>query len=129
MSDLFSLLEDIAEQLPGCQMASIVDLESGMQLASVGEHDAAATAGADAFQSELYRRAAELVERLDAEGPIETVVLESNGTTFVSEPIGESGYFWHVATEANTTLGFTRAVMRKYRGRVLEGVEALVGDY
>lgn len=127
MSDLFSLLKDISEQLPGCQMVSIVDRATGMQLASVGSDDSASSAGADAFQSELYRRAAALVEQLD-EGPVETVVLESDGTTFVSEPIGESGYFWHVATRDDTTLGFTRAIMNKNRARVLEGVEGLIGD-
>lgn len=127
MSDLFSLLNDISEQLPGCQMVSIVDGRTGMQLASVGQHDNASSAGADAFQSELYRRAAELADAFDDEA-VETVVLESAGTTFVSEPIGESGYFWHVATRDDTTLGFTRAIMGKNRARVLEGVEGLVGS-
>jgi hypothetical protein len=91
--------------------------------------DAAANAaGADAFQSELYRKVGELVPVLDCEGPLKSVVLESEGTTFVSEPVGETGYFWHVATDADATLGFTQAIMRKFRTRVLDSVNALVGD-
>ncbi len=128
MSDLFSVLEDLSAQLPGCKMASIVDLESGMQLACVTQADAAGAAGADAFQSELYRRVEQLVPSLGADGPLESVVLESGETTFVSEPIGGTGYFWHVATASKTTLGFTQAIMRKFRTRILESVTALVGD-
>lgn len=128
MPDLFSDLEDLSAQLPGCKMASIVDLESGMQLACITDADAAGAAGADAFQSEMYRRVEQLVPTLGADGPLESVVLVSEQTTFVSEPIGHTGYFWHVATDTKTTLGFTQAIMRKYRTRILESVTALVGD-
>lgn len=98
-----------------------------MQLACVADEDSAAAAGADAFQSELYRNAAGLLPLVHSDGPIETVVLESDGTTFVAEPIGDSGYFWHVATDADTTLGFTQAIMRKNRNKVLDGVRELLG--
>lgn len=126
--DLFSVLEDLSAQLPGCKLASIVDLESGMQLASVAPGNAAGAAGADAFQSELYRHLEELVPTLDCDGPLEAVVLESSETTFVSEPVGNTGYFWHVATDGSTTLGFTQAIMRKYRTRIADSVHALVGE-
>jgi predicted regulator of Ras-like GTPase activity (Roadblock/LC7/MglB family) len=128
MADLFSVLQDLSAQLPDCKMASIVDLESGMQLACVADGVAANAAGADAFQSELHRKVGELVPTLDCEGLLESVVLESDETTFVSEPVGETGYFWHVATGTDTTLGFTQAIMRKYRGRVLDSVNDLVGE-
>lgn len=127
MSDLFSLLKDISDQLPGCVMASIVDQTTGMQLAAVSEGDQAAAAGADAFQSELYREATNLVPLIGAKGEVESIVLETEGKTLVAEPIGETGYFWHVATDGETTLGFTQAIMRKFRSRVLEDVTELVG--
>lgn len=108
-------------------MASIVDLESGMQLASVAGALSAQAAGADAYQSELYRRINGLVEVLGAEGAPEMVVMECDQSTFVSELVGESGYFWHIATDVSTTLGFTQAIMRKFRGRVTESVYELTG--
>ncbi|QDG49808.1 hypothetical protein FIV42_03355 [Persicimonas caeni] len=126
--DLFTVLEDLSAKLPGCKLASIVELESGMQLACVTAEDAAGAAGADAFQSELFRHLEELVPTLDCDGPLESVVLESSDTTFVSEPVGNTGYFWHVATDGSTTLGFTQAIMRKYRTRIADSVHALVGD-
>jgi hypothetical protein len=128
MADLFSVLQDLSAQLPGCKMASIVELASGMQLACVAEGVATSAAGADAFQSELHRKVEELVPTLDCEGPLESVVLESDETTFISEPIGTTGYFWHVATDSETTLGFTQAIMRKFRGRILDSVNTLVGE-
>lgn len=127
MSDLFHILEELSNQLPGCKMASIVDLQTGMQLASVGGAGGAKAAGADAFQSELYNQLGGLSEALGAVGEPEMLVVESGQTTFVSELIGESGYLWHVATDAETTLGFTQAIMRKYRERVTQGVAQLVG--
>lgn len=108
-------------------MASIVDLESGMQLASVAGALSAQAAGADAYQSELYRRVSDLVEVLGTEGAPEMVVMECDQSTFVSELVGQSGYFWHIATDVNTTLGFTQAIMRKFRGRVTESVYELTG--
>jgi hypothetical protein len=128
MADLFSVLEDLSAQLPGCKMASIVDLESGMQLASVAGELVAQAAGADAFQSEMYGRIEALVGVLGTDGGPQSVVLECDRTTFVSELIGQTGYFWHVATDSGTTLGFTQAIMRKYRSRIADGVIGLVGE-
>ena len=65
---------------------------------------------------------------MDAGDAVESLVLESDGTTYLSEPIGESGYFWHVATAGETTLGFVQAIMRKFRERLLDDVHALVAD-
>lgn len=127
MSDLFGVLEELAAQLPGCKMASIVDLNSGMQLASVAGELSAQAAGADAYQSELYRRIDDLVGVLGTDGAPEMVVMECEQSTFVSELIGQSGYFWHIATDVSTTLGFTQAIMRKFRGRIAESVLDLTG--
>jgi|GEM_PF-2469488 len=127
MSDLFGILEELAAQLPGCKMASIVDRHSGMQLASVSGGRGAQAAGADAYQSESYRSIDSLAQVLGTEGAPEMVVMECEHSTFVSELVGQSGYFWHIATDVSTTLGFTQAIMRKFRARVTESVYELTG--
>lgn len=127
MADLFSILQDFSRQLPGCKVVSIVDLESGMQLASIAGSLGAQAAGADAFHSELYTRMDGLVQALGAPSGPQSVVLESEDATFVSERIAQTGYIWHVVTQSTTTLGFVQAIMRKYRPRVNESVLSLVG--
>ncbi|MGM0556240.1 MAG: hypothetical protein ACQEVA_07660 [Myxococcota bacterium] len=125
MADLFNLLKEVRDDLPGCKLASIVDLESGMELAAVSEYESHLTEGTDAFLSDLYRVMRTAMPSFKLEGDVEAVVLDADETTFVSEPIGETNYFWHVATDHATTLGFVQAIMRKYRDRIAEGVREL----
>lgn len=125
MADLFTLLKDVRDDLPGCKLASIVDLESGMELAAVSEFDSRRTEGTDAFLSDLYRVMRTSIPAFNLDGSVEAVVLDADETTFVSEPIGDTNYFWHVATAHETTLGFVQAIMRKYRDRIEEGVREL----
>lgn len=124
---LLELLDTVRNELPGCEITSVVDRESGLSLASsanVASHDAAA---ADAFESQLLRVLSHALEESLITDPIEDVVLQGKARTLVASPLGDSGYFWHICTASETTLGFTQAVMRKYHGEVLDGVVALVG--
>jgi predicted regulator of Ras-like GTPase activity (Roadblock/LC7/MglB family) len=125
MADLFKLLKEVRNDLPGCKLASIVDLESGMELAAVSEFQGHRTEGTDAFLSDLYRVMHSAMPSFNLEGDVQAVVLDADKTTFVSEPIAETNYFWHVATDHETTLGFVQAIMRKYRERIEEGVREL----
>jgi predicted regulator of Ras-like GTPase activity (Roadblock/LC7/MglB family) len=122
---LFDVLRKMADELPGCELASVVSFDTGLSLACVSA-DQDGAAAADAFHGQLYRTAQRAVDELGAEGPIEDLVIEGDRRIFVSSPIGDSGYFWHVATSAGTTLGFTQALMRKYRDDVEKGVLELV---
>lgn len=125
MTDLFSLLKEVREDLPGCKLASIVDFESGMELAAVSDFESHRTEGTDAFLSDLYRVMISAMPAFNLEGDVEAVVLDADETTFVSEPINGTDYFWHVATDHETTLGFVQAIMRKYRDRIEDGVREL----
>lgn len=122
---LFDVLKKMADELPGCELTSIVAFETGLSLACVSPNQDGAAA-ADAFHSELYRIANTAIGELGVDAPIDDVVVQGERRTFVSSPIGDSGYFWHVATRAGTTLGFTQALMRKYRDEIEQGVRELL---
>lgn len=125
MADLIKMLQEVRNDLPGCKLASIVDRESGMELAAVSEQKGRSTEGTDAFLSDLYRVMRSAMPAFNLEGEVEAVVLDADETTFVSEPISGTNYFWHVATDHATTLGFVQAIMRKYRDQIREGVSEL----
>ena len=127
MADLFDILSDVRDELPGCRLTSIVNMQSGMQLASVADIEAHMAEGADAFQSELYRAIQSALPAFNVDGELEALVLDADETTFISEPVPGTEYFWHVATDSSTTLGFTQAIMRKFRDDIAEGVQSLTG--
>lgn len=123
---LFDVLQLVADELPGCELTSVVNLDSGLSLAAVTAGNSEDAAGADAFHSELYRLVQNAMGELGSQDTISDIVVQGKRRLYISTPLGKSGYFWHVATRADTTLGFTQAVMRKYREEVEAGVAALV---
>lgn len=125
MANLLEILDDVSNDVPGCILTSIVSLETGLPLASVSKIDSEDAAGADAFHSQLYRQIHVAVRELSGEQQIRAVVITADEATFVSWPIGND-YFWHVVTSPETTLGFTRAMMRKSFDEVVNGVEELI---
>jgi len=125
---LFEVLDRVASELPGCQLTSIVSLESGLSLACVARDGNDHAAAADAYHSNLYRLVRNALAELGDVSPIDDVVIVGTRRVFVSRPLGTSGYFWHVSTSVETTLGFTQAVMRKYQGEVQKGIEDLLAS-
>lgn len=125
---LITLLQTIADELPGCELTSVVSLDTGLSLAAATTADPNDAAAADAFHSELYRLTRNALAEAGAVSEIEDVVVQGGRRTFVSSPLGDSGYFWHVSTRSDTTLGFTQAVMRKYRDEVMRGISDLTAQ-
>ncbi len=125
MANLMEILNGVVDEVPGCIMTSIVSHETGLPLASVTAGDPEDAAGADAFHSQLYRQIETAVGELGEEQKIEAVVITADNATFVSWPLGND-FFWHVVTKPETTLGFTRAMMRKVSDDVREAVAELV---
>lgn len=123
---LMDTLQRIATELPECQLTSVVDFESGLSLACVAPAGTDEAAGADAFHCNLYRLVRSALSELGDDDDVDDVVIHGARRTFVSRPLGDSGYFWHVATGADTTLGFTQAVMRKYQREVQQGIDELL---
>lgn len=124
-STLFEILGDLQRELPGCRLSSVVDRETGVALASVSSTEPLDGAAADAFHSDLYRVTGGALGALGFGEASGGFVLTGNEAILVSVPLEGTGYFWHVATDRLTTVGFTQAMMRKHRGRVLESLRQL----
>ena len=123
---LMKQLEELKHELPGCIATSIVSVDDGLALASVAD-DHAGSAGADAFHSNVYHLIRTVLDEVNSEESPESIVIESEHLTFVSSPIANTRYFWHVVTNSKTTLGFTHAVMRKFRADLSRSVTDLLG--
>ena len=123
---LIELLDKVRDELPGCELMSVVSFDSGLSLAASSAAAPNDSAAADAFGSEVYRLARSALGESGLSSDIDDVVIQGRARTLVSTPLGDTGYFWHISTRADTTLGFTQAVMRKYLGEIVEGVNALV---
>lgn len=123
---LHELLQELSDQVPGCRHTSVIDSRTGLALAAESDTDPLDAAGADAFHSDLYRLSAAVLEGTPLAGQTEEVVLDSEDATFVSAPIGETGYLWLVVTERATTVGFVQALMRKYSSRLEELIQPFI---
>ena len=124
---LNTTLEAAAAEIPGLRLTSMVDIHSGMPLFSTGPTDPLDAAGADAFHSDLYRVVSHAMEAIGEGQQPESFVLRGKRSIFVSVPFPRLGYFWHVVTDAQVTIGFTQAIMRKYTAQVERELEELLG--
>jgi hypothetical protein len=124
---LFDLLNQVGDEIPGLKLTSVVEIDSGMPLVSVGPTEPLAAQGADAYHSDLYRVVARAMEALDAPQRPESFVLRGESSVFISIPFPDLGYFWHVVTETDVTIGFTQALMRKHAHSIEEGLGELLG--
>ena len=113
----------MSEDLPGCLAISVVNLDQGLPLLSIGDLDG--IAGADAFHSNLYTLLHRGLGEMGADQSIKSVVIESKHSKFVSAQLAETGYFIHLICEKKTTLGFVHAVIRKYSRALIEELLAL----
>jgi predicted regulator of Ras-like GTPase activity (Roadblock/LC7/MglB family) len=75
----------------------------------------------------LYRHIRTAVREIGSGDAVEAVVISAESATFVSWPLTDE-FFWHVVTTPETTLGFTRAIMRKVSEDVKKGVADLLDD-
>lgn len=124
---LFDVLQRVADELPGCELTSVASLESGLSLASAAPGAERDVSAADAFGAQLYRLLADALDESGASGDVEDFVIQGRQRTCVAVRLEDSGYFWHVSTTADTMLGFTQAVIRKYQSQVTQGVRELLG--
>lgn len=120
--NLSELLDIVREELPQCELTSVVDLKTGLSLATSGVRDPVSAAMVDAFGGEAYR----LVALLLPGRATDNIVMRGPTHVFVSTLLDDTGYYWHLSTRAEITLGFSQAVIRKYHARVTEVVRALV---
>lgn len=123
---LHDLLQKMIGELPGCLHTSVIDEQTGLALAAVSDTDELDAAGADAFHNDLYRMTRSALEALPVEKEPQEIVLRGKQATFVSKPIGATGYIWLVVTEKETTVGFVQAMMRKHVDAAEDSLAALV---
>ncbi len=124
---IFEVLEQVSRTVPNCQYTSIVDMHTGMSVASVmASADPMSAEGADAYHGNVYHRVARALEALDASQGIESLVLHTESSVFISVPVPDSPYFWHVVTTSATTVGFTQAIMRKHQDTLLRTLSQLM---
>lgn len=98
-----------------------------MPLVSICGDDPLDTAGVDAYHGDLYHVVGRALSELGYEQSVQGLVLTGKHAIFVSLPLADTGFFWHVATERTTTVGFTQAVMRKHAESILAGLQDLLG--
>ncbi len=123
---LRELLNQVRDELPGCELTSIVSFESGLSIAASTSASSDARAAVDAYDGEVHRLLSRVLVDSGLDNDIDDIVIKGSTRTLVSTPLGDTGYFWHLSTSAETTLGFTQAVMRKYHADVMHGVADLV---
>lgn len=123
---LHELLEELAGHLPGCLHTSIIDVQTGLSLATSSAVDPMNAAGADAFHTDLYRLGRQVAEQFSTADGVEEMVLSSEEAIFVSTPVEETGFLWLVVTKPDSTVGFTQVMMRKHARRVGQSLGELL---
>ncbi|MBH24779.1 MAG: hypothetical protein CMH57_10070 [Myxococcales bacterium] len=118
--NILEVLEAFAQEVPGFLTCSVVSLLDGTNIGSVGVVENFDPAAADAYFSEVLKKNTAALDSLGLQADTEDVLLTTRSAFFLARALPETPYFWNVITTRRGSLGFTRALMRKYEARIVQ---------
>lgn len=117
---LLDVLQAFSADVPAFLASSIVSREEGTALASITANPRVEVMGADAWLAELLVRHDATLAALRVEDTTEDLFITTQRALLIARPLPGTPWFWHVVTSAQTSLGLTRAIMRKFEPELMQ---------
>lgn len=118
---LQTLLEQLAEQIPGFIASGITDNHSGMVLASVVRDPAYSADTASAFLSEAYTKLSRAIEEIGG-GGLHEILITAHRQRHLLTSLQGGRYHHHICVRTSTQLG----LLRIKSARIQETIESLL---
>jgi predicted regulator of Ras-like GTPase activity (Roadblock/LC7/MglB family) len=127
MSDLDDILHDFADDIPEYISSALVDMESGMGVASYAKDPDFDATAANAAYTDFVQANRDALEILGAD-PLDTtdILITTNGMYLLIRELGET-YYMGTAVSQEGNLALVRKRMEQYEPKILAelpGVEA-----
>jgi hypothetical protein len=109
-------LEKIQNELPGFIGASVVDLESGMTLATRSARPEFDLAAASAFNSEMVKMKLKTMRALNLKSSLEDMLLTLSDQIHIIRMIGAGAFLYLAVDRSSANLAIVRNVVSKHAG-------------
>lgn len=113
MDDYEDLVARVEKDCPGFVGVSVVDLDSGMTLASRSGDASFDLATASAFNSEMVKQKRKVMEVLGLDMELEDMLLTLTGHLHLIKVLDETTFLYLAATRANNNLALVRNAVHK----------------
>jgi len=125
MSRLEDLLLMMSAELPGFIATLVVEVESGMSVAQTSVDPNFDTSAASASYAEVVKANAQALDLLGiGAGTAEDILISLRNANFLIRVLGKD-YYQGLAIARQTTLGFARAVMKKYDPLLMQALREI----
>lgn len=114
--DYLQTLEKIQSDCGGFIAASLVDLESGMTLASKTARSDFDLAAASAYNSELVKQKLKIMQTLGLSGSIEDMLISLSGQIHLIKMIGDRSFLYLAVDRNQSNLAIVRSVVQRHAG-------------
>ncbi|MCZ9308256.1 hypothetical protein ACUY3K_06055 [Corynebacterium uberis] len=114
--DLKNMLNSIAGDLDNLIGASVVDLDTGMTLATVSRSTDFDLEVASAFDSEVLKSKLKAIYALNLDSQLEDMLLTLSDQLHLIRPLSESEFLFVATSRRSTNLAMLRAVVNRRIG-------------
>ncbi len=127
MATIEDLLEDVVKEIKEVEGAAVVNLESGLPIASFSVSQVIDIAVAAASYAEVVKaneKALELLGGVEKVGETEDILITTTRVYILIRKLGQKHYYG-IALNRGGNLGFARVIMKKHEVRLLEALKEL----
>jgi predicted regulator of Ras-like GTPase activity (Roadblock/LC7/MglB family) len=114
--ELNETLEQIASEINGFIGASVVDMDSGMTLATITRRADFDLSTASAYNSEMVKLKLKTISTLNLKSQLEDVLLTLSDQIHLIKMIGKGTFLYLAAERASTNLAIVRSTVGRLTG-------------
>jgi len=119
MKELETILEDLADRLPGLYSSAVVSIQDGLTVAEVNRRLEVGVGVASAYLASIVQSNIKAVKVLGWNEPVDDILITTGKNYFLIRHIPNQDYFHFVMTAKNAWLGQTRLLMKEAGQKIL----------
>jgi hypothetical protein len=112
--EAIAAFEKIQADVPGFIAASLVDIDSGMTLATLSSRADFDLAAASAFNSEIVKQKVKTISALGLTSTLEDILLTLSDQLHLLKMVGTTSFIYLAADKAATNLAIIRSAVTKH---------------
>lgn len=116
--ELNETLEQIAGEINGFIGASVVDMDSGMTLATISRRPDFDLSTASAYNSEMVKLKLKTISSLNLKSQLEDVLLTLSDQIHLIKMVGKGTFLYLAAERASTNLAIVRSTVARVAARL-----------
>jgi hypothetical protein len=118
MANLIEVLNEVAAAVPGFLSCSVTNRADGTNIGSVTSNSELDMDAVDAYFTHMLVKNDAALTSLGFSDVTEGIMTSTETALFVTRLLGDTPYFWTIATDRGGNLGLSRELMRKFEPAV-----------